>query len=46
MSNTVAFDPGYGQYLTSFINTIEYMYGEINKFLISKLKLSNVFFSV
>ena len=32
MSNTVAFDPGYGQYLTSFINTIEYMYGEINKF--------------
>lgn len=32
MSNTVAFDPGYGQYLTSFINNIEYIYGEVNKF--------------
>lgn len=32
MTDTVAFDPGYGQHLTSFINNIEYMYAEINKF--------------
>lgn len=32
MAKTVAFDPGYGQHLTSFINNIEYMYSEVNKF--------------
>lgn len=32
MANTVAFDPGYGQYLTSFINNLEYMYAEVGKF--------------
>ena len=32
MANTVPFDPGYGQYLSSFIHSIEYMYAEINKF--------------
>jgi len=29
---TVLFDPGYGNYLTSFISNIEYMYAEVNKF--------------
>lgn len=32
MTNTVAFDPGYGKNITSFINNIEFMYSEINKF--------------
>ena len=32
MAKTVAFDPGYGPHLTSFINNIEHMYTEINKF--------------
>lgn len=32
MTNTVGFDPGYGKHITSFINNIEYMYAEINKF--------------
>lgn len=32
MANTVAFDPGYSGHIASFINTIEYMYAEINKF--------------
>lgn len=32
MSNTIAFDPGYGKYLSSFIYSIEYMYADINKF--------------
>ncbi len=32
MTNTVAFDPGYGQHLNSFIFNVENMYSEINKF--------------
>ena len=32
MAKTVAFDPGYAPYLTSFISNIEYMYADINKF--------------
>lgn len=32
MVDTVAFDPGYSNHITSFINNIEYMYFEINKF--------------
>lgn len=32
MTNTVAFDPGYGKNISSFINNIEYIYAEINKF--------------
>ena len=29
-TKTVLFDPGYGKYLTSFINNIEYMYAFAN----------------
>ena len=32
MTKTVAFDPGYSKFLTSFINNVEMMYYEINKF--------------
>mgnify|MGYP004537875419 FL=1 len=32
MTKTVAFDPGYAKNISSFINNIEYIYAEINKF--------------
>ena len=32
MDDTVEFDPGYAKHITSFINNIEYIYSEINKF--------------
>ena len=32
MTKTVAFDPGYAKNISSFINNIEYMYADINKF--------------
>ena len=32
MANKVAFDPGYGPHIASFIHSIEYMYSEVNKF--------------
>ncbi len=41
MTNTVAFDPGYGKNISSFINNIEYMYAEINKFKILDKRSSN-----